>query len=70
MNMTEKMETTCDDDGGCEGVDLNRWQETKRTTCGCRNFPGGWSQGHHTFVESSEKPWNNDYRGSHREAGG
>lgn len=53
MNLTEDQETRCDDEGDCTGVDLNR------------NFPIGWGEGHAEFVEESQEPWSNVYKGSH-----
>jgi len=53
MEITEELETQCDDEGNCEGVDLNR------------NLPGGWGLGSKSFLESSGKPWNSDYKGPH-----
>jgi len=53
MNMTEKEQTHCDDEGDCLGVDLNR------------NFPSGWGKGHNSFVLESSQPWSSVYKGSH-----
>ena len=30
-----------------------------------RNFPGGWGKGSKSFLQSSAKPWNSDYKGPH-----
>jgi len=51
MELSEEFETKCDDEGNCEGIDLNR------------NFPGGWGIGSDVFLSSSKKPWNSDYKG-------
>merc|ERR1711974_225829 len=53
MEIGEELEEKCEDEGNCEGVDLNR------------NFPGGWGVGSKTFLESSGNPWNSDYKGPH-----
>jgi hypothetical protein len=68
MNITDDIETTCDDEGNCEGVDLNRLTSlwTRRDML-CRNFPSGWGEGGTKFPVSSSKPWNSDYKGSHRQ---
>ena len=44
----------CEDEGNCEGVDLNR------------NFPSGWGLGYSEFVEDSKKPWKSVFKGIHR----
>jgi len=53
MNMSEEMQERCDDEGNCEGVDLNR------------NFPAGWGLGHKDFKKDSKHPWESVYKGSH-----
>jgi len=53
MNISKTLRTICDDEGNCEGIDLNR------------NFPGGYGLGHPTFEEDSKKPWTSVYKGSH-----
>ena len=52
--LPEEMEVKCEDDGKCEGVDLNR------------NFPSGWGEGYKDFVKDSIKPWTDVYKGVHR----
>ena len=54
MNLTDEMEAHCDDEGNCEGVDLNR------------NFPSGWGQGFTEFKRESPQPWQSIYKGPHR----
>merc|ERR1719334_822831 len=50
-NLTSKQLERCDDEGNCDGVDLNR------------NFPGGWGQGHSSFIKESTEPSTSVYKG-------
>ena len=54
-NLSEEMEDHCEDEGSCEGVDLNR------------NFLAGWGKGHKDFEADSKMPWTSVYKGAHRE---
>ena len=53
-DLSDKIIEHCEDEGDCEGVDLNR------------NFPAGWGLGHPDFEKKSSRPWTSQFKGIER----
>ena len=53
-DLSDKIIEHCEDEGDCEGVDLNR------------NFPAGWGLGHPDFEKKSSRPWTSQFKGIKR----